>query len=247
MKLTVKQYQDAIKNSLSSRQIETLQILYSFPNSSATAIELSKALSPTSTEAIVGAGAIGRIGKTIASYLEFTPELYNDGRGEDRPAYFSLVGPYTADNGYEMLKNLQKALDNLHLVDNDIVTQQLIDRLPTETMKFDESTLYREGKVAQVFVDRYERNQKARLKCINHYGDKCYVCGFDFGQFYGSIAKGFIHVHHKNQLSEISDEYEVDPIKDLIPVCANCHSVIHLTKIPMTIQDIKKRIKAKRK
>jgi 5-methylcytosine-specific restriction enzyme A len=245
MKLTVQEYQDAIKNSLSSRQIETLQILYSFPNSQATAVELTKVLSPSSSEPIVGAGAIGRIGKALSAYLNFIPESYYD-RGQERPAYFSLVGPYT-DNGYEMVRNLQNALENLELTENDNLTEQLIDRLPTETMKFDERTLYKEGKVAQIFVDRYERNQKARLECINHYGNKCYVCGFDFGQFYGSIAQGFIHVHHKNQLSEIGSEYEVDPIKDLIPVCANCHSVIHLTKIPMSIQEIKKRIKAKTK
>ena len=44
LKLSVKQYQDAIKNALSIKQIEILQVLYGFPNSTATAIELANAL-----------------------------------------------------------------------------------------------------------------------------------------------------------------------------------------------------------
>lgn len=72
-----------------------------------------------------------------------------------------------------------------------------------------------------------------------HYGTKCKVCEFDFGEIYGDIAKGFIHVHHKIGLAEINDKYNIDPINDLIPVCANCHSVIHLTKPAMTIEQRK--------
>lgn len=44
---------------------------------------------------------------------------------------------------------------------------------------------------------------------------------------YGSLGKGFIHVHHKIPLSEIGDEYEVDYVNDLIPVCPNCHAMLH--------------------
>jgi len=242
MRLTVKQYKDAITNSLSSRQIETLQILYYCPNSSAKAIELTKLLSPTSDKVIVANGAIGRIGRAFSNYLGIAPETYFDGQ-TDRPGYFLLIGPYTKENGWEMTKNLKKALEDLGLTDSKNQDNEISDRLPTETLSFEESKFLKEGKVLQVYVDKYERNQKARLKCIDHYGDKCFVCGFDFGQVYGDIAKGFIHVHHKRQLSEIKKEYKVDPIADLIPVCANCHSVIHLTKPPMTINEIKKKVR----
>ena len=69
----------------------------------------------------------------------------------------------------------------------------------------------------------------ARKKCIEHYGAKCAVsnCGFDFEKLYGDIGKGFIHVHHLTQLSDIGQGYEVDPIKDLRPVCPNCHAMLH--------------------
>jgi 5-methylcytosine-specific restriction protein A len=233
MTLTVKQYKDAIRNSLSSRQIETLQLLYYSPNSTAKARTLSRLLGSKSEEAIVANGAIGRIGRSFSNYLQITLD--------DDTAFYELIGPYTV-NGWEMRKNLKRALEELGLTTQDNGGTEISDRLPTEVLSFEESQLLKEGKVIQVYVDRYERNQKARLKCIDNFGDKCYVCGFDFGKVYGDIAKGFIHVHHIRQLSEIKEEYKVDPLIDLIPVCANCHSVIHVTKPAMTIQKIKRRV-----
>jgi len=132
-------------------------------------------------------------------------------------------------------------LKNLNLVSAD--TGNSNERLPTETFQFDEKELFKEGKVVQVFVNCYERNQKARQECIKHHGDKCFACGFDFGITYGDIAKGFIHVHHLTQLADINEEYDVDPINDLVPICANCHSVIHLTKPAMTIEELKRQLK----
>lgn len=92
----------------------------------------------------------------------------------------------------------------------------------------DPDKTYREGAVVRVTVNAYERNPIARSRCIGHYGPTCVVCGFNFSAVYGPLAEGFIHVHHIKPLSEIGEEYEVDPIADLRPVCANCHAIIHL-------------------
>ena len=64
----------------------------------------------------------------------------------------------------------------------------------------------------RITVNAYERNFAARQKCIEYYGCKCVVCNFDFVEKYGEIGRGFIHVHHLRKLSEIAEEYEVDPI-----------------------------------
>jgi predicted HNH restriction endonuclease len=85
-----------------------------------------------------------------------------------------------------------------------------------------------EGAVQRVLVNSYERDPRARRRCITHYGLSCVVCGFNFGAVYGPLAEGFIHLHHVKPLSEIGAEYAVDPIADLRPVCPNCHAVIHL-------------------
>ena len=84
-----------------------------------------------------------------------------------------------------------------------------------------------EGAKKNVTVNAYERNPMARSKCIEHYGCACNICGIDFGEAYGEFAKGFIHVHHIVPIHEIGEEYVVDPIKDLIPVCPNCHAMLH--------------------
>jgi len=96
-----------------------------------------------------------------------------------------------------------------------------------------------EGAVRRVTVNAYERNPEARRQCINHYGTKCSICGFDFSEKYGKIGRDFIHVHHLKQLSEIGINYHVDPIQDLRPVCPNCHAMIHQRKPPYTIEELK--------
>ena len=99
---------------------------------------------------------------------------------------------------------------------------------------------FREGKSKDILQTRYERNPEARKRCLSHYGYSCKVCNFNFENNFGEVGKGFIHVHHINQISEIGREYEIDPIKDLIPVCPNCHSMIHSKKPAFTIAEINK-------
>ena len=94
----------------------------------------------------------------------------------------------------------------------------------------DNSKEYREGKKKSVAINIYERNPVARQACIEHYGVKCFICGFDFGKVYGAEREGMIHVHHLKMVSEADGEYEVNPINDLRPVCPNCHMVLHSKK-----------------
>ncbi|WP_374754526.1 HNH endonuclease [Runella zeae] len=47
-----------------------------------------------------------------------------------------------------------------------------------------------------------------------------------------------MHVHHLRQVSTVGNTYEVDPTKDLRPVCPNCHSIIHKRKTPFTIDEM---------
>jgi predicted HNH restriction endonuclease len=103
----------------------------------------------------------------------------------------------------------------------------------------DPAQVYFEGAVTQVTVNAYERNERARRRCIAHYGLRCRVCETNFEEVYGHIGAGFIHVHHLKPLSEIRAEYVLDPIEDLRPVCPNCHAMIHRRRPPYTIEEVK--------
>jgi 5-methylcytosine-specific restriction protein A len=96
-----------------------------------------------------------------------------------------------------------------------------------------------EGAKKQIIVNAYERSSKARNECIEKYGYKCSICSFDFQKTYGEIGKNFIHVHHLKELHKIQGDYEVNPIKDLRPVCPNCHAMLHKKKPAYSIDEIK--------
>lgn len=98
---------------------------------------------------------------------------------------------------------------------------------------------YFEGATVSVNVNAYERNPKARAACLRHYGFSCVICEFDFKARYGKAAEKIIHVHHVIPLHTVGEQYAVDPIKDLRPVCPNCHAVIHSKSEPRTIEDVK--------
>lgn len=102
-----------------------------------------------------------------------------------------------------------------------------------------------EGTRITVQVNAYERNTEARRRCLEHHGLACAVCGFDFEKIYGSVAAGYIHVHHLMPIATIGRQYVVNPLMDLVPVCANCHSVIHLRTPPYAIDEVKGMITAK--
>ncbi|MGF1633187.1 MAG: HNH endonuclease, partial [Phycisphaerae bacterium] len=91
---------------------------------------------------------------------------------------------------------------------------------------------YSEGLRYQIVVNVHERSSRARKACIAHHGCHCAICGFDFEKVYGKLGEDFIHVHHLVPLADIEDEYEVNPIKDLLPVCPNCHAMLHRTEPP---------------
>lgn len=74
----------------------------------------------------------------------------------------------------------------------------------------------------------YERSLKNRAKAIEIHGTVCKACGFDFNLFYGrDLAFHFIEIHHVIQLSELREGTSINPETDLVPLCSNCHSMIH--------------------
>jgi len=118
--------------------------------------------------------------------------------------------------------------------------QERGDVVPLATSGTTAREVFFEGAVKRAELSVYERSPEARRMCIQHYGTKCSVCDFDFGKVYGQLAEGFIHVHHLTPLARIGAKYTVDPVRDLRPVCPNCHAVLHMKTPPLDIDVVKK-------
>lgn len=114
--------------------------------------------------------------------------------------------------------------------------------LPEEIPKADEP--FTEGATVSIPGNRYERDGAARRACVESSGFRCAVCEVLLSEIYGDAAARLIHVHHRVPLAEIGEAYEVDPESDLIPVCPNCHAVIHRRRPePYTPEEVRRMIR----
>jgi HNH endonuclease len=127
--------------------------------------------------------------------------------------------------------NVPKRISSINGYKRVIYDVQLLEELP-------DGMEYREGTVQQIRVNRYERDKKAREACLSYYGCVCQVCHVKLSDVYGAIAEALIHVHHVKPISEIGESYIVDPASDLMPVCPNCHAVIHLKTPPYAPHEV---------
>jgi len=180
---------------------------------------------------------VGRMSKRIIKRLNVETSKRSDGR--DRWWHVPFLGMKDDEGFHWILRpELKAAMDNI--LGNESFNSP-------EELEFNISEAYFEGAKKQIYVNAYERNLTARNKCISYYGWKCVICGFDFIATYGKIGENTIHVHHKKPLSEISDQYIVDPVRDLVPVCPNCHVIIHKRTPPYTVEEVKHMIERNKK
>jgi len=102
-------------------------------------------------------------------------------------------------------------------------------------------SLSEEGDKKLRYTTTYERDSSLRNRAILIHGHTCKVCDFNFEKFYGEYAKDFIHIHHIKPLFE--GKQTVNPKTDLVPVCANCHAIIHRRRDKtLTIEELKSMI-----
>lgn len=140
---------------------------------------------------------------------------------------------------WKIRENLIQAIEELNIFDDIKITTDNNDEL--QSIGIVEKRY--EGKVKVSYTSKYERNRKNRRTAIEIQGAKCGVCGFDFEQVYGERGKGFIEVHHIKPLYENQREVIIDPKKDLLCVCSNCHRMFHRKKdkVP-TPEELRKEI-----
>lgn len=99
--------------------------------------------------------------------------------------------------------------------------------------------------VNTVEVNRYEQDPDARRMCLAFHGTACAACGFSFEAAYGDLGTGFIDVHHIVPPAMLERGYQLDPVADLVPLCPNCHAMIHRDVVsPRTVSELRRIIAA---
>jgi 5-methylcytosine-specific restriction protein A len=166
--------------------------------------------------------------------LQTFPLIYSDANKDEEG-----IGPAKIEGFVpELSKKLLKKVGGKWYASDGEMSNQLPEEVGSPEQ-------YVEGASKTVSVNTYERSADARTKCIAHHGYSCAVCGFNFEQVYGAIGEKYIHVHHIIPLAEIRKEYVLNPIKDLVPVCANCHGIIHRTRPALTVEQLKEHLSNK--
>lgn len=94
------------------------------------------------------------------------------------------------------------------------------------------------GQFSEV-VQKYERSRYNRALCLKYYGFMCRGCGDRLAEKYGPIGTDVIHVHHIVPVSQMGGSYQLNPIKDLIPLCPNCHTIVHRKTSVLEIETLK--------
>lgn len=123
-----------------------------------------------------------------------------------------------------------------------VFIDQLIEDigLDLELEKNEYYTIRKEGKVVEYYVKKYERSLENRMKAIEFHGLICKGCKMNFEDYYGDWGKGFIEVHHIKPLSTLEKEVEINPKTDLVPLCSNCHRMVHRKKDEvLSIEELK--------
>lgn len=104
----------------------------------------------------------------------------------------------------------------------------------------DEVIGFPEGAVSRVEVNKYERDPRNRREAIAIHGKTCLACDFNFNEKYGELGEDYIVVHHVVPVSQIGPDYKIDPSKDLVTICANCHAMVHRQNPPLSVEELRK-------
>lgn len=86
--------------------------------------------------------------------------------------------------------------------------------------------------------------EKLKKECIEYYGAICDICGFDFGYTYGENYEQCIDVHNHKSIHGEEILPITHPTEDLIPICHNCHHIIHSVTPNISIEKMRKMVKA---
>ena len=201
-------------------------------------LQLANVMHPTGIDAEILAGRKDTHFSQKVRNLKSHNTLVKQGYATDYENGFKLT-----QKGYEYFDSHKEAIDYL-----------LQDEFNYEDVKtaFDDISssgknkvwpikeVISEGRLVTRNVQVRERSTRLRDIAIEHFTSNgvisCHCCGFNFPIFYGlKYGKNCIEIHHVKpifQYEENTFEQVVEnALENLLPVCPNCHRVIHKNHI----------------
>ncbi|WP_288929379.1 hypothetical protein [uncultured Maritimibacter sp.] len=183
-------------------------------------------------------------GNTKAAYREATENVQLVEKDGYRLFTFPMERKPTSDGSIKIGKLTPEITPCLlERIGTEWFAQVQLSGLPPSLTKKALERLYSEGGKQQKLVTRYERDNRARRACLRAHGFDCATCGANLMEIYGEVARDFIHVHHLTRLSDMGDDYRVNPKRDMRPLCPNCHSIAHLRVPPFSLAQIREFLK----
>ena len=170
--------------------------------------------------------------------------------GRNKPLYITQKGrEYLEEN----MTAVEYLLGNNFKADDVLGTFNKIAKTKKKFETFDENITINEGTQVIVKTKVYKRSSKLRTEAIKYHTDrygriKCKVCCFDFEEFYGEHGSGFIEIHHQKPVFQFDGE-DVErtisnALENVIPVCSNCHRMIHRRRdTPLSLVEIKEHVR----
>ncbi len=99
---------------------------------------------------------------------------------------------------------------------------------PEHIRKDAKEYLLHEDKFIYGVKARFETDESIRLQVLKVHGTSCGICGFNYETTYGDLGRGYIKIHQivpaEKRLEELDFQH------DFIPICENCHGVLHRKK-----------------
>ena len=231
--ISVEQYKEVLVQ-ISDKRKELLQKLYDIEP----AIDTDEIADKLGYEGMGGANLqIGTLGKRFCNLLNIQPDLSSYNASIREGGFFIIIHRHYGDY-WDMEPNLRVALEDLQIVEKTTPDSLVLD---TEISP-NEKILRPEGSLIQRWVSRYERDPQAIRSALKIHGNKCVGCAIDFKSIYGDDIRDIIEVHHLYPF-KVYGERMTNPETDLIPLCPNCHAVVHSQSKLMTIEELQNRIK----
>ncbi len=155
----------------------------------------------------------------------------------------SIMGNCSNDQK-EVPKEEQPVKQSLELAPHKIdIIREVEEEKVVISTKAKETNLMEEA-TNLIADDSTDYKERIKKDCLSYYGAICDICGFDFGYTYGDTFESLIGVHNVRGLEGDEILPTTHPTEDLIPICQNCHYVMHSTTPPISVEKMRKMVKA---